>query len=486
MKILIDTNVFIPLEPSSVDDIECLSPDAAHLFQVIQQEGHVIFLHPKSRVDIARDQNTDRRRLRLLAFDKYPQLACAEPYQDFWNRISRADANSNDDVDNYLLFSVFNNAVDFLVTEDRGIHRKARRLGIDSRVSRIFDATRMIERLVASETPYPAVEKKKAYELNLADPFFNSLRNDYDGFNAWFENTCQRGHRDCFVIELADKLSGICVFKSEDSGEHGLTGRVLKACTFKVADHARGLRFGELLLKALLFHAYADNIDWVYVTAFPANEPVCVFFDGNGFTELQDQTTPLGEAVFAKKITPSEGDLCLLPHEYHLQFGPKFIHPAAKPFLVPIQPHYHDMLFPELTRQLGLFETHQPFGNGITKAYLCHSSTTHLNSGDLLFFYRSIEAQSIQAIGVVDEWIRTDDSAAIAAFVGKRTVYSQVDIEAMCHKPLLAILFRQANGFFEPITKRSLENSGVFSHAPQSICSLSKENNAWLLSHNRT
>jgi GNAT superfamily N-acetyltransferase len=486
LKILIDTNVFIPLEPSSIEDVERLSPEATRLFQVIQEERHEIFLHPKSRIDIDRDRNADRKTLRLLAFDKYPQLLCAEPFTDFWNCIERACPESHDYVDNYLLFSVVNNAVDLLVTEDRGIHRKARRLGVESRVCRIFEATRMVERLVAPELPYPSVEKKKAYELNLADPFFDSLRQDYDGFGDWFEEKCQRGHRDCFVIDHEDRLSGICVFKAEDSGEYGLLGHVLKACTLKVADHAKGLRFGELLLKALMFHAYAEGYDYIYVTAFRDNEPICVFLDSNGFTELADQVTPLGEAIFVKKVNPSDDDLCLLPHEYHLQFGPKYLHPASKSFVVPIQPKYHDMLFPELTRQLGLFETPQPFGNGISKAYLCHASTNHLNPGDVLFFYRSQQSQSIQALGVVDGWIRSNNPETIGAFVGKRTVYSQQEIDEMCDRPVLAILFRQANGFSEPNTKSSMENNGVFGHAPQTICSLSTESSAWLLSHSRT
>lgn len=486
MKVLIDTNVFIPLEPSSVEDVEHLSPDAARLFQVIQEERHEIFLHPKSRVDIARDRDTERRQLRLLAVDKYPQLTCAEPFRDFWNRIKRAGPDSNDDVDNYLLFSVFNNAVDLLITEDRGIHRKARRLGIESRVFRIFEATRMVERLVAPDVPFPAVDKKKAYELNLANPFFDSLRQDYDGFDIWFEEKCQRGHRDCFVIDHQEQLSGICVFKAEDSGEYGLSGHVLKACTLKVADHAKGLRYGELLFKALMFHAYAESYNFVYVTAFRTNEPICVFLDSNGFTELPDQNTPLGEAIFVKKVNSSDDDLCLLPHEYHLQFGPKYLHPASKPFIVPIQPKFHDMLFPELIQQLSLFETPQPFGNGISKAYLCHAPTGQLNPGDLLYFYRSQKNKSIQAIGVVDGWIRSNNPATIAAFVGKRTVYSQQEIDKMCDRPLLAILFRQANGFLEPISKRSLESNEVFRHAPQSICSLSKGSSAWLLSHSRT
>lgn len=306
MKLLIDTNVFIPLEPASTSDLEHLSPDAARLLQVIQKERHEVFLHPKSRVDITRDKNESRKQLRLLAFNKYPHLANVEPFPLFSERLPSAVPDSNDDVDNHLLFAVFNNAVDLLVSEDHGIHKKAQSLGIESRVARITDTIRMIERLAAPIIRLPAIELKKAYALDGADPIFASLRADYPGFDEWFASSCQKKHRDCFVIEEDRQLSALCLLKHEDPPEHGLKGKVLKACTFKVADHARGLRYGELMLKALLHYAYAEKFDYVYATAFPANEAVCEFFENNGFLVIPGAKTPYGEFVFAKTVNPDK------------------------------------------------------------------------------------------------------------------------------------------------------------------------------------
>ena len=223
MKLLIDTNVFIPLEPASTSDLERLSPDAARLLQVIQKERHEVFLHPKSRVDITRDKDESRRRLRILAFNKYPHLASVEPFPLFSEKLPTASPDSNDDVDNHLLFAAFNNAVDLLVSEDHGVHKKAQLLGIENRVARITDAIRMIERLAAPIIRFPAIELKKAYALNLADPIFESLRADYPGFDKWFINSCQKKHRDGFVIEEDRQLSALCLLKHENPPEHGLT-----------------------------------------------------------------------------------------------------------------------------------------------------------------------------------------------------------------------------------------------------------------------
>lgn len=486
VKLLIDTNVFIPLEPASVGDLEILSSDAARLFQAIQEEQHDAYLHPRSRVDILRDKDKDRRALRLIAFGKYQHLADAIPFRDFLAQLPTVEPDSNDDVDNHLLFAVYNNAVDLLVSEDHGIHKKARLLGIETRVARITDAVRMIERLAAPMVRLPAVEFKKAYELDLNDPIFETLRADYSGFDDWFINSCQKKHRDGFVIQEDGALSALCLLKHEDPPEYDLDGKVLKACTFKVAEHKRGLRYGELMLKALLYHAYAETYDWVYASAFPSNEPVCEFFENNGLVALPEVRTPYGELIFAKKMHPDADALkALSPFDYHLRFGPKHIHPQANPFIVPIRSEYHGMLFPELKQQLGLFDASQPFGNSISKAYLCHAQTTQLRAGDVLFFYHSQNNQSIQALGVVDGYLRSDDPSRIAAYVGKRTVYSQEEIREMCKKEVLAILFRQANSFADPIPKDALERNGIFSHAPQSICSLDKESLEWLLRHNR-
>lgn len=240
MKFLIDTNIFIPLEPVSLEDIEILSPDAARMHRLIQQNEHQVFLHPKSRVDISKDENLERRELSLRAFEKYPPLEGAvSPFIDFTMVIGEAEPDSNNDIDNHLLFAVYNNAVDFFVSEDRGIHKKARRLGIENRVFRIIDVIRMLEQLASTDVDiiFPAIEMVKAYAVNLRDPIFDSLREGYPGFDDWFAK-CQTQHRKCFVVSDGGGLDAICLLKDEAGGEYGMMGKVLKVCTFKVGNHA--------------------------------------------------------------------------------------------------------------------------------------------------------------------------------------------------------------------------------------------------------
>jgi len=487
MKFLIDTNIFIPLEPTSSADIEVLSPSAARLLRLIQENEHQVFLHPKSLVDIGRDKNPERQQLRRLAFEKYPHLeGTAAPFIDFTMVVGEAESDSNCDVDNHLLFSVDCNAVDFFITEDRGIHKKARKLEIENKVLRIIDAIRMLAQLTTThiDVVFPAIEKVKAYAIDLNDPIFDSLREGYSGFDEWFIK-CRTDHRDCFVISGEEGLDALCVLKDESSGEYEMSGKVLKVCTFKVGTHASGYRYGELMLKAVLSHAYNNGYDWIYLTAFEENERICVFLDTFGFSDEEGFRTQLGENVFKRKLHPTDNNFKLPPLDFHIRFGPKYLSEECISYIVPIQPQYHRLLFPELERQMDMFVENNPFGNSILKAYICHSNMKNIEPGSLLFFYRSQDSKVVQSIGVAEKCIRSDNPTEIVQFVGKRTVYSYQAIVEMCHKKVLAILFRQANGYETPLSRQQLESSGVFTRPPQSISRISKEGHTWLLSQRR-
>ena len=68
----------------------------------------------------------------------------------------------------------------------------------------------------------------------------------------------------------------------------------------------------------------------------------------------------------------------------------------------------------------------------------------------------------------------------IARFVGRRTVYSYAEIRAMCKRPVLAILFRQAAVMTEPADLRELISRGVVKSAPRSIVRARKEGLEWI------
>ncbi len=484
MKILLDTNIFIPLEPTSYDDIEYSTDQVMELQRIANDDNHEIFLHPASLDDIKRDKNSKRMQLRVLEFSKYSKLETSEPPNHFLKSIKAENKSPNDQVDNALLYSTYNNAVHLFVTEDRGIHSKAKSLGIEERVYLVSDALLLLKSLKTKELlPPPAVEKVKCYNVDVKDEIFDSLRKDYGGFNKWFEDKCQKAHRDCFIIKGNQNINGICVFKDENN-LHKMHGKILKLCTFKIATHAKGFKYGELLLRAVFNLAYSKNYDWIYVTAFPKNLRIKLFLENFGFRVIGCSENSK-ELIIGKRLKPKEIDFNLSPLDFHILAGPKYIHKDSTSYIIPIQPKYASILFPELEQQGCFFEGCHSFGNSILKAYLSHSKINTIYPGNTIYFYRSKDIKAIQAIGVVEKTFRSIDPDEIYSFVGKRTVYTRQTIERMCNKEVYAILFRQANSFEMPITVKLLKDNNVFIRPPQSIMSIKPEGAKWLARQKR-
>ena len=74
LRILIDTNILLPLEPTSLNDVESQSHLANEFIQKSQKANALIYLLDVQKNDINRDKDEKRRNLRLLACEKYQLL----------------------------------------------------------------------------------------------------------------------------------------------------------------------------------------------------------------------------------------------------------------------------------------------------------------------------------------------------------------------------------------------------------------------------
>jgi GNAT superfamily N-acetyltransferase len=383
---------------------------------------------------------------------------------------------SNDWVDNQLIAALVGDLVDYLVTDDMRIHSKARRLDLSSRVLFLNDAVALLRDLF-DEIPSlpPAVVDMYVYELDNNDPIFNSLRGDYKDFDSWLIK-CKREQRRALVIRDSNHIAGLSILKREDKLPDGTTGRTLKMCTFKVDDNYAGQRFGELLLKTVFDYVAANNYMYTYFTAYPRQERLVEFAEDFGFREVENKDSK-EELALVKEFVPSEQEVASLsPLDLHIKYGPRITGFTGNwSFVIPIQPFYHKVLFPEFEKQRRLIPDTRPCGNSIKKAYLSHSKSTSIGPGDNIFIYRSHDTKGITGLGIVEGVIRSERANEIARYVGSRTVYSYSEIEAMCKKPVLAINFRLVRLFDEAISL-----SDVFAGAPQSITKLDGEKLQWL------
>lgn len=471
MKLLLDTNILLPLEPTEPGGIEPTSALAAELVRLAQGGGHDIFVHPAHQVDVERDRTQDRLAARRVLLTKYRQLTSPPaPTDQLVSIFGSPGEGTNDWVDLQHVAAVAADAVDYLVTEDGNLHRRSRRAGLERRVLYLADAVAAVRALLPTQAqPPPAVELVKVYSLPVEDPFWGSLRADYPGFDTWLQN-CRREHRDAWVIWGPHRdIAGACLLKEERGPELGMDGKILKLATFKVSDGHRGLRYGELLLKAAFETARVGRYDWIYVTAFPRQTELIETFESFGFDEW-DQRKFNGELVLRKLLRPTVEDALLPALEYHRRFGPHLAKvDAAGAFMVPIQPRFHGLLFPDAEPQLALAAGALPFGNAIRKAYLCHSPTRQISPGAVLLFYKSEADRCVRVVGVAEATLVSADATQIARFVGTRTVYPMREIQLMARKQVLAILFRQARLLAPPSTLAQLQANGVLKRAPQSI-----------------
>lgn len=489
MNLLIDTNIFIPLEPTSMQEAATGSDDVAILLQTAQTVKAGIFIHPEIIQDIQRDADLERRGLHMRAIEKYRQLPAPPHVTTLPSACVPASVpGTNDWVDNCLIAAVYGDACDFLVTEDQKMHSKARKLGISSRVLFLQDALDLLSTL-ANSPPItkPNVEFCYFHEIDCKQPFFDSLRADYPEFDGWFAKSA-RNHRQAFVIRerLTRAVVAIAAIKEEDSLPDGTCGKILKLCTLKVCDTHMGMRYGELLLNSVCEYCHKGRFTHTYFTAFPKHEALLSFSATFGFHRVVPENAR-GEHAYVKRLAYSETDESLMyPVDFYKAFGPHVVtFSRNNSFVVPIQPHFLVRLWPEFEKGEQLFSP-EPCGNSIRKAYLCHSKTTLLRPGDNLLFYRSREDPAVVTIGTVESVTRTCDAGAVIRRVGSRTVYSMEQVVELCQKRTLVILFRNALSIANPIPLTELKRNGAIPSAPQSIIQIAKESIPWLKQRVRT
>lgn len=484
MKFLLDTNIVIPLEPTRESEYEINTRMAFEFWNSANKLKQEIYVHPYIRHDFERDKDEQRKDLRDITLDRYTQIPEVPPMQKAIESFGREIRFSNGWVDNHLLNCIYLGVCDYLVTEDTGIHRKARKLGLESQVLRLNSALQTLKDLFErNPAPPPPVVETRCYNLDVTNGIFSSLRRDYEGFDKWFEEKCRREHRTCFVVKGEDGVSiaGICIYNQEKSVEGLLDGRVLKLCTFKVADEFSGHRYGELLLKAAFEYAYANRIEYIYFTVHPEHEHLIDFASEFGFVHIGEKSR---ELVLCKEMTPDKRRAGRIgPLKAHILYGPRYtVLDESRVFVIPIQPQYHRILYPEMQAQTSFLQR-QTCGNCIRKAYLCHSNRQDLREGDTILLYRSQDWKAITNVGIIEGTRRSIRPNEIARFVTKRTVYSYADIEELCdHNEVLAIRYRDVMKFDDPIKNQALLDNGVITGAIQTIRGLTNaEGIRWIL-----
>lgn len=478
MRFLLDTNVLIPLEDSQV----ALAPSLAQFVRLANDNGHPLVYHPASEQDINRDPDLKRRQQTLARLRHYERLDHLPPCP--WNDPT---TDPNDAVDNEILYAIGNHAAKFLVTEDLGIHKKAKIRDLHDRVLTIQMAADLLCRLHdRMQVQLPNITEMPLHGIidQLPTTFFDSLRAGYPRFNTWFTKKAEDGRRAWVCRTIGGKLRGLCIFavqtnmKITDAGMV-LPGTALKLCTFKVGDGERGQKIGELLLKAAFRYATQNGLEHIFITADPAQHQRLIdLLEDFGF---EKSGTDGRDEVYLKRHPAAPPVPVVDPVTYNKLYFPHYMDgEERRKFIVPVVPRFHSILFPDYRRPGDpppLFELphENAAGNAIKLAYLCHATSNQIRPGDLVLFYRSEDHRSVTSIGVVERFETLADAEAIIGLVRRRTVYSMEEIQDKAAKPTKVMLFRLVAHLGRPVPYTRLKRDRVLNGYPQSITKITHD-----------
>ncbi len=476
MRILIDTNIFIYRE-----DYQVIPDDLQDLLRVLNESEANLMVHPLSYEEIERDENKIRREISKSKIKSYPVLESPPtPSKEFIEEVGQPD-NHNEKVDNHILYSLYKDAVDFLITEDTGIHNKAREVEISHRVFDISEAKEYFSSQFEDKeaTPPPVLDRKPMHNIDIDDPIFEELKQDYPNFEEWWRCKSKEGREAIVYYKNENRLGAILVYNIESEAKADWNPSFpkkerLKICTMIATE--TGYKIGELFIKLSVEKAIRNDIDEIFLTHYiKENDHLVSLIKEFGFS--REATKGETEAVFLKSLTCDE-PYSKEPVQISKECYPSYYDGKdVNKYLIPIQPRFFRKLFPDYKggKQTSLeqFERLITEGNTIKKAYLSHSSIRKIEPGDIVLFYRSQESSGITTLGVVEKAIpRLSEKGEIIKEIGKRSVYSNDEIEEIAEKETLVILFKQ-HFHLSLLTLDTLREMGLYS--PQSISEIPHE-----------
>ncbi|GHV03336.1 hypothetical protein AGMMS50229_02170 [Campylobacterota bacterium] len=273
----------------------------------------------------------------------------------------------------------------------------------------------------------PNLQEVRFADVDLSDPFFDSLKSDYREFPEWFR---RKAEEPAYVhYDDTGRVDGFLYVKLED-GELGdvapklPSAHRLKVGTMKISPH--GTLLGERFVKKIFDHALKYKVDEIYTTVFPKHEALIKLLGRYGFCEAAKKG---GELVLARNMRSEYIDI-LASYPY-IKLGDRNI------YLLAIYPKWHTRLFPDsiLNTESAEIISDISHTNSIHKVYIAGmQGMERLQSGDILLIYRTAdnnenaEFKSVAtSICVVEEYRHIRTFVAKNDFLGYCERYSVFD-----------------------------------------------------------
>lgn len=235
-------------------------------------------------------------------------------------------------------------------------------------------------------------ERKRFSDINLDDPFFDSLKADYPGtpnstgFIEWFHRKAAEGKK-ALVFEDDQGVGAFINLKPGEIEELQLdNGTILpredrlKITTIKIDERYRHQRIGEGAIGLTLWHWRDLGAKAIYVTVFDKHESLIFLLEKYGFKWVGNNLN--GERVYIKD-------------RRHIDFSdpckafPFISNQVERAGCLAIDMDYHDTMFAFSDLANTLQERVDiSVANGLKKVYLGSPRSLGFQVGDPLFIYR--------------------------------------------------------------------------------------------------
>jgi len=283
--------------------------------------------------------------------------------------------------------------------------------------------------------------------VDLSDAFFDSLKKDYPGFEAWFKKKGENNEVAYVQRDENNQVQAFLYLKIEEEAIEDVTPimpakRRLKIGTFKVNGH--NTRVGERFFKKAFDYAIANIVEEIYVTIFDRTmqKPLIEKIKTFGFEEWGRKGE---ELVFVKSL---RADWMDIEKDYPL------IHrQGRKKYVLGIKPKFHSCLFPDSSVMGERYDVMADIShmNSIHKVYICFMPDTRLlKRGDVLVVYRTSDVpgqawyRSVATSVCVVEDVKTrKDFANVEEFLRYAkgySVFSEADLRRYFRNPSFLII----------------------------------------------
>lgn len=471
--VLLDTNVIIRRESGNNNSFEI-----SKLYNWFEKFNIKKFIHRLSVQELSTYADEKARKsllTKVKAYDELPQFPVSTD-EKFESVIAKFADDANGKVDNTLLKEVYNDNVGLLVTDDNLILDKAELLYIRDRVLSSAELLEKFEAKFPSKIEYKmlAVKLKKFDEVNLEDPFFITLREDYNGqeFDRWFK---KKGDESAYIFEDVDGIKGFLYLKVELEGEKDYLTitpilspkKRLKVGTFKI--ESSGIRLGERFLKIIFDNANKNNVEEIYVTLFE-----------NRRKEIDQLKSLMMQWGFVKYgYKNSTGELVLIKslNSYECTKDPKFNYPVVRKqagkYFLPIRAQYHTDLFPDKilkNENMHLYEDKVAHRYAIEKIYLSGALGIKARPGDIVLIYRMSDtlykhySSVVTGLAIVQEIIVTRTVDECISLCKNRSIFSEDEIRKIYKKYPTVVKVLDFVTFKKTVNLSQLRELGIFDY----------------------